>query len=598
MNRVRASRVPNFVWAILQTILLGVIAALAIHCGSGAAVQSSVERAFAAADPLLLARACTFDASGNVTVQVGANEVAYIGRRGTCSVEPCVLVNALDSNGYPCLVNSSGKSITINGVGGAGAAEKVALDYSHGLFAMATNATPLVNVTLDTQTSSLSSVYVVAPSTGGNIFAGGSGVCLDTRVVGFSGRSAPLVDVHITWSSTGAVRGNLVLDGGLGDDVLTGDLAGWSANLLPNWAATSTILANLGGGYPGQLSVNGWAGDDVLGGGALTSTIDGGTGNDLLRQSLNVRNDIVKGGDGIDTVDYGARTAPLFITLTTSPVSGEVGECDSIDSDVEIVIGGSGDDTIDARWRTLTDAVVFGGAGNDTLIGGGNGASGVVTELCGGSGDDHFKWVAAGSSYLVGGAGADVVDYSSATATTIACLSSTAAACSSQNGPPNTFDVSNSSSVTHVCPRAVLRIPLASGATSTISTTGLPFLNWLPTGAGGSMSSGDVENIIGPVAATSTLVCGDIACVVQAGSGNDTIVGSPQGDIIYGGGSTVGETVTTSGGGDYVDINHMGSISMDANVTCGGSGDNSTIILNAVDTLTTTACGGAVISWR
>ena len=48
----------------------------------------------------------------------------------------------------------------------------------------------------------------------------------------------------------------------------------------------------------------------------------------------------MSGGDGTDTLDYGARTASVSAGLGTYADDGEAGEHDNARNDNEIVIGG------------------------------------------------------------------------------------------------------------------------------------------------------------------------------------------------------------------------------------------------------------------
>src|SRR5262249_37048454 len=137
--------------------LLGSVAALggiaAVTACSGAPGGSSSpsvgsEEPVASSSEALLTTACTYDTSGNITLKIMDGEVGYIAFQAGCTTEPCVIVNAVDSQNNVCKVASSGKSITVNGQG-AGKVEKLVLDYTNGLFAKSTGTT-LVTLNLDT----------------------------------------------------------------------------------------------------------------------------------------------------------------------------------------------------------------------------------------------------------------------------------------------------------------------------------------------------------------------------------------------------------------------------------------------------------------
>ncbi|MFC4615718.1 hypothetical protein ACFO3K_13415 [Cellulomonas algicola] len=169
--------------------------------------------------------------------------------------------------------------------------------------------------------------------------------------------------------------GDDVLIGGDGDDVLLG-----------------------GGGH--DLLQGGW-GADVLDAGADSGRSEGGQGGDrfVLGAAPDGAHQVV-GGPGHDVADYGARSAPVTVTLDGFGGDGSAGEGDAVGApppwnaspDVEEVRGGAGDDVLTGSpWR---DALV-GGLGADLLRGLGDadtlrGADGVEgnDRLDGGDGAD------------------------------------------------------------------------------------------------------------------------------------------------------------------------------------------------------------------
>jgi Ca2+-binding RTX toxin-like protein len=167
------------------------------------------------------------------------------------------------------------------------------------------------------------------------------------------------------------------LIGGAGDDYLSGGVVlfgGDGDDELVSWTWDAELY--------------GEDGADVLRDGSGPSVLDGGGGADELH-----------GGGGTDLASYAGRTAKVEVDLASAPDNaGEVGEGDSIDSDVEGAIGGSGDDRLVGNGLAN---VFFAGAGADTVLGG--------------SGDDHLRG-SLGADSLAGGDGFDVVDYSDRTA--------------------------------------------------------------------------------------------------------------------------------------------------------------------------------------
>ncbi len=139
-------------------------------------------------------------------------------------------------------------------------------------------------------------------------------------------------------------------------------------------------------------TVSGGPGNDTLRGGAGVDLIVGGDGNDSLSGGAN--NDIVQGGngndyvsggspaifghDGVDDlsggagagdyVDYTFRTDKLVVTLDGKANDGVAGENDFLRGDVEGILGGRGDDLLIGNAGAN---LLSGGAGADTLKGGG-----------------------------------------------------------------------------------------------------------------------------------------------------------------------------------------------------------------------------------
>jgi hypothetical protein len=145
---------------------------------------------------------------------------------------------------------------------------------------------------------------------------------------------------------------------------------------------TATIVAK-----PGQRSITGTAGADVIVGGLLGERIDGGGDDDTI--CAGTGDDIVRGGAGNDTIIGDGDQDRLFGDAGRDLLLGGAGNDD--------LRGGSGNDR--AAGGDGTDRV-DGGSGNDVLDDqtlGGNGRD----RLFGGSGDDRVR---------TAGGGADRVD--------------------------------------------------------------------------------------------------------------------------------------------------------------------------------------------
>ena len=257
----------------------------------------------------LLATACD-TTGGNLTLTLTSGEVGYVGRTAGCTVEPCLFANAKTTSGALCKVNSTGKTITVTHSGAAGV-EKVVIDYSTGLFATATSSTPLINVSLDTG----SKLMIVAPNAGSNMALGVNG--LDTNTL--AARTPARVDVAI---GSGI---DVLFNGGSASDIFTADVGGWPAAILPKgWDTGANITTAIGAAFPNALTVNGGAGDDTLAGGAGANTLLGGAGNDTFLQGSNFRAEVLNGGDGVDTVDYGIRSAAVSVSVGANAGIGTI----------------------------------------------------------------------------------------------------------------------------------------------------------------------------------------------------------------------------------------------------------------------------------
>lgn len=259
-------------------------------------------------DQPLLAAACN-TSGGNLALTVGSGDVAYIGRIAGCTVEPCVYANAKDSSGNLCTVASTVKTITVTGDGVAAHVEKVVFDFSNGLFSVATT-TPLLSVTLDgTGVTSASKVMVIPPLTGGAMALGVNG--LDINASTKRGVTQHL-DMTIAGTASDPAP-QFMFNGGVGADVFTGDVS-----TVPTGFATSAVLAAVvGAATPLSLTISGGAGADILAGGAGPNTLIGGPGNDTFLEG-GIHAETIQGGDGVDTVDYSARTLPVFVTPNSS----------------------------------------------------------------------------------------------------------------------------------------------------------------------------------------------------------------------------------------------------------------------------------------
>ena len=220
-----------------------------------------------------------------------------------------------------------------------------------------------------------------------------------------------------------------IIDGGLGDDTLNGGTDADSTDSsdfdqIDGRRGNDTINAGDGpdtdiDGGPGNDTVNGDTGNDELFGGANTSgpadadTLNGGAGDDVLLNSAGA--DAFNGGTSTgdsDEVDYSQTSGsnPIQADIDATPgddgVNCQLGPCegDTVGTDVENLTGDGGDDILTGGSGAN---VLDGGSGDDTLDGG----TGV-----GADGADRF----------VGGADADLVDYTGRNSALVITIDGTA----------------------------------------------------------------------------------------------------------------------------------------------------------------------------
>ena len=158
----------------------------------------------------------------------------------------------------------------------------------------------------------------------------------------------------------GGWSGRDTLDGGTGDDNITG---GSAADRLSGGAGDDQLYAN-----QGNDNVMGGDGNDLLDGGNGNDTELGGGGDDTLREG-NAPNggDSLAGEAGNDSVDYGARTAPVNVSVDDQPNDGDrrSTERDNVRSTTERVVGGAASDVL--TGRDVSGDALVGGPGDDVL---------------------------------------------------------------------------------------------------------------------------------------------------------------------------------------------------------------------------------------
>ncbi|WP_158623211.1 Hint domain-containing protein [Pseudorhodobacter sp. E13] len=412
--------------------------------------------------------------------------------------------------------------------------------------------------------------------------------------------------------------GTDVLYGGDGNDQLYGQE---DADSLEGGAGNDYVSGGTGNdtvkGDAGHDSVYGGDGDDSLYGGIGNDSLYGGTGNDRLdggddsdyfKFEDGFGADIVVGGEGgidFDKIDLSQLSNPVTVSYSGNEAGAITGSSGSISfSQIEAItttskddyfdgtmsqngvtldlgagndtafgtngndsiFGGAGDDYIDSWGGTDT---VYGGAGNDTVLGGaGNDL------LHGGDGNDVMQgWT--GNDTLYGGAGNDtlqscegneLIDGGNDADTFLITQSGGQDTILGGGGgtDDDTLDFNDENAT--------------SGVTVTYSANEQGTYSF--SSASGSGYFYDIEAVNGTefadnINASNTTTGTEI----NAGAGNDTIVGGAGSDTLYGGlgdDSIYGGTGTGGYddlyGGDGNDKIH--SSDSDGNYTFGGAGND------------------------
>ena len=308
--------------------------------------------------------------------------------------------------------------------------------------------------------------------------------------------------------------GTDTLDGGTGTD--TASFADKTASVVVTLNGATAATATVGGVAEDTLrnieNLIGGSGDDTLTGDTLANRFSGGAGNDVL-----------DGGAGIDTADYSDRTAPVVVTLAAA-------------TNATVTIGAVAEDTL----RNIEN--IIGGAGHDTLAG-----DSAVNLLSGGLGDDTLSG-GAGIDTLDGGAGSDTVTFAGATSPVVLTLAGANQAQATVGGSANDFVIAveniiggngNDTLTGDAAGNAL------SGSAGNDTLTGLAGSDTLDGGAGSDTAVFSEKTL-----AVSVILNGASLALVRvgglaedmlrnvenviAGSGNDTLTGDAQANLLAG----------------------------------------------------------------
>lgn len=374
-------------------------ATLLAGCSSNVSEPSFEDVSESAAELGVAVASCSTAASSGYNPTTSALAITMT----TPSVVIGVVGGYITVNGYACVKPTAQgggqltppmvKQITITGTG---AAEKVVVDSLSGSFgpSVLSNAGGIiVDLAGGTDAFSLRGTsgadkYTAGKSGSDSFFEISGDAVADIRVVAAESMAVSL--------SSGA-------------DIFSGRGGTFAATHLVTGTTITTLSA-----LSAAVTVNGGDGDDTLTGGDGNDVLSGGEGNDLFKTAATSDgDDNYVGGNGTDKVDYSLRTADLTITMSGVTGSGQSGESDKLELDVENIIGGAGNDTISGN---VSSNDIKGGAGNDILWGGLAGACSATVDvdtLDGEAGNDTFKMTALSdcADSLTGGAGIDTADY-------------------------------------------------------------------------------------------------------------------------------------------------------------------------------------------
>ena len=168
-------------------------------------------------------------------------------------------------------------------------------------------------------------------------------------------------------------------------------LVGSDAPNQINAGAGLDLVFGLGGddrliGGNGDDGLIAGAGSDLLEGGFDDDSLAGEGGDDTLDGGFG--EDVMEGGADTDTASYAARVQTVAVTIDGAANDGQIGEGDTVRTDVENVVGGNGDDVLSAPPEDVNGNnlpahnELSGGLGDDQITGSGN------DTLLGGPDDD------------------------------------------------------------------------------------------------------------------------------------------------------------------------------------------------------------------
>jgi len=288
---------------------------------------------------------------------------------------------------------------------------------------------------------------------------------------------------------------NKVADGGADSDKLSFEIpsATIPAALTIHKAGTNvTVDGNLKTGFE---SVEGGPGNDTISGDGAPDVISGGDGNDTIAGGGG--GDTLDGGPGDNTVSYATSTAPVNVDLTAGTASSG-GVTDSITNFLGVQTG-SGNDTV---LGSAADEHFVLGAGDDSLN------AGPGNDLLEGDDGNDLLRGGHGTDVIDGGPGRDTATYDERTASEPISVT---LATPGDDGAPGENDT-------------LVGIEDVIGGASSDVLVGDAGPNTLVGGGGLNTIDGGAGN--------DTLIGGDFRDVIVGGAGNDTLIGGGDDDSL------------------------------------------------------------------
>ena len=417
--------------------------------------------------------------------------------------------------------------------------------------------------------------YVTA-SGGTDTLAGGLG----TDTLDYSAISTGVV-VNVG-SGTGIHDGNTDQISGFETYLLGGGADSFKGNSSAESVDGGNGLDQLDGG-DGNDTLNAGSGDDYLAGGLGNDMVFGDDGNDNIYGDAG--NDTLNGGNNIDTLRYDYTSLSLTVDTTAGTVSNGT-DTDSI-SNFEVYYLSTAADSFNG---SNADETILGMQGNDSLLGGGGNDTFLVGSIDGtdtingGTGNDTIKARMGGTSViwgnfsnievldgngfanfrLKGTAGADNMDLSSAgiTLTNVERIDAGDGADTVIGGTSNERIDGNTGndrlSGGDGDDTFILRfnsgIDTINGGNGTdtilVESTGTN-IDWTHVSGVEAVNGNGFANvkIVGTAGNDSFSMAGVTTTgvsMIDAGTGNDTVIGSDSADTIFAG---AGQDVFTGGGG-------------------------------------------------